>query len=140
MKKIGLCSSTLRFLNLTYSLPDGRTFSTAYDNTFGLTLMGGYQYNFKKNNSLEMTIRLQYSGGFRYTPINATASIAANQQIEIQSQAYTQKFKDYFRPDLRIAYRENKKKYSWLLSLDLANFVDYKNVLAHFSMTKTPTE
>lgn len=115
-----------------YTLPDGRTFSTAYDNTFGLTLMGGYQYNFKKNNSLEMTIRLQYSGGFRYTPIDAAASIAANQQIEIQSQAYTQKIKDYFRPDLRIAYRENKKKYSWLLSLDLANFVDYKNVLRLF--------
>jgi len=38
----------------------------------------------------------------------------------------------YFRPDLRIAYRQNKPKYSWTISLDLGNFIDYKNILREY--------
>lgn len=111
-----------------YQLADGRKFSTMYDNLFGLTVMGGYEFKFKKNNSLELTIRLQYSGGFRYTPIDEAASKLYRTQVERTNEAFTSRVSNYFRPDFRVAYRENRKKFSWLLSLDLGNFVNYKNV------------
>jgi hypothetical protein len=33
---------------------------------------------------------------------------------------------------LRIAYRQNKPKYAWTLSLDLGNIIDHKNILRQF--------
>ena len=34
----------------------------------------------------------------------------------------------YFRPDLRIAYRKNKEKYAWSLSLDIQNAIARRNI------------
>ncbi|MGB1247324.1 MAG: TonB-dependent receptor [Chitinophagales bacterium] len=116
----------------TYTPLDGKKYSTHYDNRFGLSLMGGKLFSLKKSNSIEMSIRLQYSGGFRYTPIDLTASIDANEAITNDELAYTLTNPHYIRPDFRIAYRKNKKKYSWILSLDLANFINRKNVLRQF--------
>ncbi|MEZ4915937.1 MAG: hypothetical protein R2836_03000, partial [Chitinophagales bacterium] len=116
----------------SYRTIDKKWYSTAYDNRFGLALMGGKEFQFKKNNSLELGMRLQYSGGFNYTPINENASKIADEEVEIDSLAFTQRYKNYFRPDFRIAYKKNQRNFSWTLSLDLANFVNYKNILREF--------
>lgn len=116
----------------SYRTIDKKWYATAYDNRFGLALMGGKEFQFKKNNSLELGLRLQYSGGFNYTPIDENASKLANEEVEIDSLAFTQRYKNYFRPDFRIAYKKNQRNFSWTLSLDLANFVNYKNILREF--------
>jgi hypothetical protein len=94
-------------------------------------VMGGYEVQFK-NSALEFGLRIGFMGGFRYTPIDLAASTAAREAITTDSLAFTQTYKNYFRPDLRIAYRQNKPKYSWTISLDLGNFIDYKNILREF--------
>lgn len=114
-----------------YTPLDGNTYSGAYDSRFALSVMGGYEVQFK-NSALEFGLRIGYMGGFRYTPIDLAASMTAREAITVDSLAYTQTYRDYFRPDLRIAYRQNKPKYSWTISLDLGNFIDYKNVLRQF--------
>ncbi len=114
----------------TYTPKDGKTYNTFYDNRFGLSAMAGYEHPFKKNSSsLELGTRIQYSGGFRGTPIDKIASAEAREAVYDESQPYSLVLPNYFRPDLRIAYKQNKKKFTWKVSLDLANFVDYKNVL-----------
>ncbi|MFC2176320.1 hypothetical protein ACFLR1_05065, partial [Bacteroidota bacterium] len=115
----------------TYKPLNGKTYSGAYDSRFVLSVMAAYEVQFK-NSALELGFRIGYMGGFRYTPIDLNASIKANQQVTIDSLAFTQKYRDYFRPDLRIAYRQNKPKYSWTLSLDLGNIVDFKNILSQY--------
>lgn len=115
----------------TYQPLNGKTYSGAYDSRFTLSVMGGYEVQFK-NSALEFGLRIGYMGGFRYTPINLAVSTAAREAITIDSLAFTQTYKNYFRPDLRIAYRQNKPKYSWTISLDLGNFIDYKNILREY--------
>lgn len=115
----------------TYKPLNGKTYSGAYDSRFAVSLMGGYEFQFK-NSALEVGLRIGYMGGFRYTPLDETASMQARQEVTIDSLAFTQTYKNYFRPDLRIAYRQDKPKYSWTLSLDLGNFVDYKNILNQY--------
>jgi hypothetical protein len=75
---------------------------------------------------------LGYMGGFRYTPIDLEKSTAGREAITIDSLAFTQTYRNYFRPDIRVSYRQNKPKYSWMLSLDLGNFIDYKNILRQY--------
>lgn len=115
----------------TYKPLNGKTYSGAYDSRFSLSVMGGYEIPFK-NSALEFGLRIGFMGGFRYTPIDLAASTAAREAITIDSLAFTQTYKSYFRPDLRIAYRQNKPKYSWTVSLDLGNFIDYKNILREY--------
>ncbi len=116
----------------TYQPLNGKTYSTHYDNRFGLTGMLGKEFKLKKDRFLETSLRIQYSGGFRYTPIDLEASILAQESVTIDSLAYTETLDPYFRPDLRIAFKNNKKKLSYTISLDLANFVNYQNVLRQF--------
>lgn len=115
----------------TYKPLNGKEYSGAYDSRFAASLMGGYEFRFK-NSALEVGLRIGYMGGFRYTPLDETASMAAREEVIIDSLAFTQTYKNYFRPDLRIAYRQDKPKYSWTLSLDLGNFIDYKNILNQY--------
>ncbi|MFT4644453.1 MAG: hypothetical protein ACI8ZX_000856 [Planctomycetota bacterium] len=112
----------------------GDWYSSHYDNRFGISAMGGKTFVFKKNSSsLELGLRVQFSGGFRYTPIDEVASNEQKKIITLDgNQTYAQTLKNYFRPDFRIAYKQNKKKLTWSVSLDLANFVDYKNQLRPF--------
>lgn len=122
----------------TYKPLNGKTYSGAYDSRFALSLMGGYEFQFK-NSALELGFRIGYMGGFRYTPLDVAASQAAREEITIDSLAFTQTYRDYFRPDIRIAYRQDKPKYSWTISLDLGNIVDYKNILRQYYDRETNT-
>jgi hypothetical protein len=115
----------------TYTPLNGQTYSGAYDSRFVVSMTGGYEFRFKKS-ALELGFRVQYMGGFRYTPIDAARSASAREAIGTDSLAYSQTFPAYFRPDLRIAYRQNKPKYAWTLSLDLGNIIDHKNILRQF--------
>ncbi len=118
----------------TYEASNGKWYSTHYDNRFGLSAMAGKEFVFKKNSSqIELGLRVQYSGGFRYTPIDYNKSLTQKKIVTLDGdKTYTKTYKDYFRPDFRIAYKQNKKKLTWSVSLDLANFVNYKNELRTF--------
>ncbi|MBI1287737.1 MAG: TonB-dependent receptor plug domain-containing protein [Flavobacteriales bacterium] len=114
-----------------YTPLNGKTYSGAYDSRFVMSLMGGYEFQFK-NSALEVGFRFAYMGGFRYTPIDVNASNQAKEAITIDSLAFTQTYPNYLRPDLRMAYRQNKPKYSWTISLNIGNFIDHKNILRQF--------
>jgi hypothetical protein len=115
----------------TYTPLNGKTYSGAYDSRFTLSVMAGYEVRFK-NSALEFGFRIGWMGGFRYTPIDLAASTEAREAVTIDSLAFSETYRNYFRPDLRIVYRQDKPKYSWTISLDLGNIIDYKNVLRQF--------
>ena len=119
------------YFQSTYKALNGQMYSTLYNSNYSVSAMGGYEFQFK-NSTLELGFRVQYSGGFRYTPIDLNASVAAKEGIEIESEAFTKQYPAYFRPDVRVAYKQNKKKYSWTISLDVGNVIDRKNVLRQF--------
>jgi hypothetical protein len=66
----------------------------------------------------------------RYIPIDLDASIAAGEQVFDYSKAYVNKYKDYFRADLRIGYKQNRGKFSQEWGLDLQNVTNHQNLYA----------
>lgn len=125
-----------------YTAQDGNTYNTAFNGNQAYTLLAGKEWKLtKKENSpsqftLSLDARLAYAGGLRYTPLNETASQATGTAVYDYSQHFNLKYPDYFRPDLRIAIKWNKKKISQELAVDLQNIVNRKNI---FSREYSPT-
>lgn len=110
------------------SLGDTEWRNTRYNRGWGVSLMGGYEFVFKKGGVLQVGIKSFLADGIRYTPADEAASIAAGALIEDEDNAYSAKAPIYFRLDLRIAYRKDHKKLSYTIAFDLQNVTNYKNI------------
>lgn len=102
-------------------------YNTKYNSNFNSALTFGKEWELKKGKRIEAGGRVLWSGGMRYTPFDTEKSIEAGRAVYIQSQAYEEQNKNYFRVDARIALRKNATKFSWKLSLDIQNLTNYQN-------------
>jgi hypothetical protein len=108
--------------------------NTAFNGRYVVNALGGYQYLFggKKNktkrHALAIDIKLTGAGGRYYTPIDVAASDAQNQQVLIDNLAYSEKYKDYFRMDIKLSYRISFRKITQELSMDIQNVANIQNI------------
>jgi len=102
--------------------------NTAFDTNYAVNLLGGYEFKISKKNLLTFDVRTVLSGGMRYIPIDLQASIVKGEQVYDWSKAYTNKYRDYFRCDLRIGFKQNFKHVSQEWGLDLQNVSNNQNI------------
>jgi hypothetical protein len=108
--------------------------NTAFNGHYVVNTLAGYQYVFggKKNkdkrNALAFDMKMTGAGGRYYTPIDEAASASQHTQVLVDSKAYSLKYKDYFRLDLKISYRISFKKITQEVSVDLQNVANIKNI------------
>lgn len=109
--------------------------NTAFNGLYVVNALGGYEYRFgskkdKKNKrySIAIDTKLTGAGGRYYTPIDLAASDAQNQEVRIDSLAYSEKYPDYFRWDLKISFRISMKRITQEFSTDFQNVVNMKNI------------
>lgn len=121
---------TLSLYDSKYQGHDRIWRNTAFNSNFAANLLTGYEWKIGKNNYLTFDVRTVCSGGMRYIPIDLDASIAAGEQVFDYSKAYVNKYKNYFRADLRIGYKQNHGKYSQEWGLDLQNVTNHQNLYA----------
>jgi len=93
----------------------------------------------KKQFTLIIDLKTTYAGGQRYTPITANQQGPDNYVANYDDKnAYSEKFKDYFRTDLRIALRQNsRKRTSMEIALDFQNIFNVENVYRQRFNTQT---
>ncbi len=103
------------------------TFNTAFASNYNINLTGGKEWAMKRNRSFELGGRFIWGGGLRYTPIDEQASETLGWEVLDQSRQFTEQNPDYFRIDFRAAFRKNREKYSWRLSLDIQNITNRTN-------------
>ncbi|MCB9234524.1 MAG: TonB-dependent receptor [Bacteroidia bacterium] len=112
-----------------YTPFDGIERNSRYNGNFALNFLGGKDLYFGKarRNHFEMSGRVVLLGGQRYTPIDLTASRAAGHTVFDESQAFQFRQKPYFRTDIRIAWHQNRKRASHILSFDVQNLFNTRN-------------
>lgn len=66
----------------------------------------------------------------RYIPIDLEASIVAGEQVLDYSKSYDKKYRDYFKADLRIGFKQNKGKRHQEWALELQNVTNHQNLYA----------
>lgn len=109
------------------SLGDSSWRRTRIDKRWGVAVMGGYEFTFKKGGALQIGLKSFVSGGLRYTPADFEASKKAGELVEDINNYFGASSGTYFRLDGRIAYRKNHKKLSYTISLDVQNITNNKN-------------
>ncbi len=139
---------TASIFDSKYAGSDGVWRSTVFDSDYVFNLLGGKEFQIrktgKKNKSkkwITMDGRITLAGGQRYTPVDVDKSIEMSRTEYVQHLAYTERFKDYFRADIRIAYRRDSKRASQEWAFGIQNLTNRENPLYQkFNQTTGETE
>jgi len=89
-----------------------------------------WKMNSSGRNVFTVDIKMAYSGGRYYTPVDLLASERAGTEKLDETRYNTEQFPDYFRLDTRFGFRLNsgKRRLSQTLYLDLQNVTNRDNV------------
>jgi hypothetical protein len=117
-----------------YKGSDGIKRSTAFDGGYVFNSLAGKEFKLRgkhenKKNFITADIKLTAAGGQRYTPVNLEESILKGETVYDEQRAYSEKFKDYFRLDIRLAYRKDSRKFSQEFAFDVQNITNRSNPL-----------
>lgn len=112
-----------------YEPLDGNRYPTQFDSRYAGTLMGGYEWQIAENQSLQLGAKVIYTAGLPIMPLSEEAGRINDRDPPLdESNPFSIQVKDYFRTDLRIAWRRNNPNNSWLLALDLQNAGSRRNI------------
>ncbi|MBN8666206.1 MAG: TonB-dependent receptor [Chitinophagales bacterium] len=116
-----------------YTALDGVERNTRFNGNYITTLITGKDfYNERKQKTLGINLKTIVAGGLRTTPIDLAASQQAGYTVYKEKQAYSQQNPAYFRTDLRISMKWNRRKHTTTLSLDIQNVTNRLNLFSQY--------
>jgi hypothetical protein len=115
--------------NSTYKGSDGIERNTAFNTGNVLNVLGGKEFKLgKKGDVIAINLRTCWTGGRYLTPVDFNLSQQAGTAVYIDDKAYSEKQPDYFRVDVKIAYRKEFKRATMEFAVDLQNVTNQENV------------
>ena len=123
--------ATLSLFNSKFLAGDGVWYNTSYNCNYISNFLFGKEIEFgkEKNKTFGFNLKAMYRGGYRTTPIDLQASIAADRTIYVREETNKKRLNDAFEMNAGLNFRKNGEKYSWIVSADLQNIFDHKNIL-----------
>ena len=109
--------------------------NTAFNGKFVYNILGGKDFKVgkEKRNVISIGIKMTQAGGRYYTPVDLSASQAAQSQVlQGDNYAFSQRNPDFFRLDIKTGFTLNSKhsKISQSIFFDIQNVTNNKNVFA----------
>jgi hypothetical protein len=115
--------------NSSYKGSDKVERNTAFNTQNLLNVLGGKEFKLgKKGSVLALNLKVSWIGGRYLTPIDLASSELYGSAIYKEEQAFSEKQKDYFRCDVKIAYRKEFRKSTMEIAVDLQNVTNNQNV------------
>lgn len=123
---------TASLFDTKYIGSDGILRSTDFNEHFATNFLLGKDFKLgKKNNTVLATgTKITWGGGGLYSPADIAKSNAAGELIVEDSLRNSLRFHNYFRWDINLGLRLNRKKITHEFGLDLINILNTKNILA----------
>ncbi len=122
------CLINTSIFKSTYEVLNNVKRNSRLNTSFGTGLTLGREFTLKNKATLQVGSRSIFNGGFRYSPLDITESQKQKQYVPIKGQEWTKQSDPYFRIDMRLAYRFNKKHYAGNIALDIQNVINHVNV------------
>jgi hypothetical protein len=119
--------ATLSIFDSKYKGSDNQLRNTAYNGNYVFNVLGGYEFKLPSQNSLCADMKFTWAGGMRSIPIDLEASQADGETVYDYAHAFEEPNADYYRVDLRISFKMNRRKYSQEWALDITNLTNHKN-------------
>ena len=112
-----------------YTALDGVERNTRFNGNYIVTFIAGKDLvSSNKKRTFGINLKTIYAGGLMTTPIDLAASQAKGYTVFDEYNAYTLRNPNYFRTDLRISMKWNKRNFTSTLSLDIQNVNNRQNV------------
>jgi len=104
--------------------------NTRFNNGYVINFTGGKDFPLGRegNKTLGLNFKTAYAGGNYYSPIDIDESREKGYTIRPDATAFSQQRDDYFKVDLKLSYRINRKKSTQTLELDIQNITNAKAV------------
>ncbi|HEU4472353.1 MAG TPA: TonB-dependent receptor [Flavisolibacter sp.] len=116
-----------------YTAADGIERNTRFNGGLLANMVAGKEFlSANKLRTFGINIKSIYSGGLRTTPIDLDRSVSAGYGIYQEKLAFTEQNPDYFRTDLRVSMKWNRKRLTSTLSLDIQNVTNRLNVFGNY--------
>lgn len=117
------------------------THSTSYNAGYVFNGLAGYELSLgkSKNRSLSLDLKYTLAGGNRYTPIDVEKSKIAGRAIYNDDEAFTKKYQDYSRFDVKLSFKTNRRKISQSMFVVIENIFDTPNILRETYNVKSQT-
>jgi hypothetical protein len=119
---------TSSLFNSEYTGYDKIWRNTAFNGSYVFNLLGGHEFRLGEHTLLTTDLKTVWAGGKRYVPVNLPESIRKKEEVRDWSKAYSNKYGDYFRTDLRIGLKMNMKRFSQEWGIDLQNITGYRSI------------
>ncbi len=119
--------ATLSIFDSKYRASDHVLRNTAYNGNYVFNILGGYEFKLPRQNSITADLKFTWAGGLRSIPIDLQASQDKGEAVYDYSRAFADANADYYRVDLRIAFKMNRRKYSQEWAIDITNLTAHKN-------------
>ena len=111
---------------------DGNEYPTRYASNFQTNILFGKEWKMGKNkkNILGINGKAIIAGGNRDTPIDRVASQNEGRTVRKLDELFGEHMPAYWRFDLGVSYKMNKKKTTHTIMLDLQNVTNHENIQA----------
>lgn len=107
--------------------------NTRFNGNYLVTLIAGKDFlHERKSKIFGVNLKTIYAGGLRTTPIDFAASQQQGYTVFQEKEAYTLQNAAYFRADIGISMKWNRKKLTSTLSLDIQNVTNRLNVFGQW--------
>jgi outer membrane receptor protein involved in Fe transport len=112
-----------------YTAADGIERNTRFNGNYIVTLIAGKDFvSENKGRTYGINIKTINAGGLRTTPIDTEASREKGYTVFREAKAYSLQNPAYFRTDLRLSVKWNRRNFTSTLSLDIQNLTNNLNV------------
>jgi hypothetical protein len=110
---------------------NGEWYNTVFNSNYVTNWLLGKDFKMGKNkqNVFSFNFKVFVKGGFRYTPIDLDRS--GEDAYYITSRSFQKQAPYMLRFDTGIKFRKNNPNYSWIVSLDIQNLTNRRNVLGY---------
>ena len=103
--------------------------NTDFNGQYAVNFLMSKEWSINQHNALVVGMKITTTGGRWYGPADISSSNEARELVFVDSLRNTLQFAPYFRFDIKLNYRINRKKVSHEIGIDLVNVLNTQNVL-----------
>lgn len=114
-----------------YQPANGKKYNTYFNTGYQANALIGKDFRVgnRKQNIFSVNLRSIVHGGFRYSTAALTTENGIATLYYPTEGTYSMQAPRFIRFDTGLKFRKNNRRYSWILSLDIQNFTNRKNIL-----------
>ena len=115
--------------NSKYTPSDGEERNTSFNGIYAANFLAGKEFEVGKNKVLGVGVKVTGAGGKRRGTVDHVASNEQGEVIFLDDGFNEDKFKDYFRFDIKTTFKINQEAVTHEIGIDLVNLTSAKNIL-----------